>query len=787
MKRTATRKATALSFAILLLTTAFCATATIAAADTVKPQLLSVTTGKPAYSDGEQIEFILKFFDASGVDISKLGMIVNLTDSANKYGTRVVLMDFITVDISTQFYSSAQKLQGYEAYSCKVPVAPNFATGEYYIPQLDITDNAQNQIAFQCFAPLSNMDRITFNVTNSERQDITGPVPVSVSADKTSVSVGETIRFTVKAQDASGLSGGNMRIVREGQGQWLNYELRVKAGSTDTLEHSFTPAADTAPGVYTLQNLAIYDNAGYQNGCYFSTIADPDYFDAPALLANNFRFSFTIVNPDYAQKQDPRVTLVKFSRETVLPGDTVGVEVTVDDGGTPLENYMYLRINKTDENNNATQIGGANLLLTSDGKYKGTYRVPAVYQQRVLRIGYMIYHKNGYNTQYSALDDTGYIAPVLTIGSVFSGIEDASVMVGGNFDPMAGISAVNDTEGNLSAKIRLEGYVDCQTSGVYMLKYTVPSSLSYIKYQEENPNGNYFASRLVGVTEVEPSGYASPEDEPLAVAEDSVFVGADPEDVVIEKDGQSIAFTDELTAEGVYEITDVSAEQNVSAGLWNGSTSPVTFLSARYASPSTVFLSQAVAASGSKSVIVLIDRSAPVISQITTKTASAAMSVQISVKDLSPVSKIRYMSGTQDRSTIEKSGTVIKNNYKFTAAAGDTFSVLATDTLGHTRLSVLTIKQTAAVSSADPTGSEDLSAEGSTASDGSSADDSGNDTDSTTSDDLTAGNDSTVSFGSPASDRKSGAVQTVIIVVAVLLVAGGIVAGLFYYSRRRVR
>ncbi len=357
------RRSAALSFSLVLIITSLFPGLSAAAADTVKPRLESITTSKSSYSNGEQIEFIVKFFDASGVDISKIEMIANLTDSPNKYGTRIALMDFISTDVTSQYYSSAQKLQGYEAYSCKVPVDPNFATGEYYIPQLNISDKAQNQEVYQCFAPFNNMARITFNVVNSNRPDSIGPVLTSVSADKTTVNAGESIRFTVKAQDTDGLSGGNMRIVREGQGQWLNYDLTVKPGSTDTLEHLFTPTSETIPGVYTIQSLSVYDDAAYRNGSYFSTIADPDYFDAPALLAQNFRFSFTVVNPEYTQKQDPRVTKVSFSKSLILPGDTVDIEVSVDDGGTAIENYMFLRINMILENSNVTQIGGVNLDL----------------------------------------------------------------------------------------------------------------------------------------------------------------------------------------------------------------------------------------------------------------------------------------------------------------------------------------------------------------------------------------------------------------------------------------
>ena len=784
MNRTAFRKILVLSFTLILLITIMSSAIINAAADTTPPELRSITTSKSSYSNGEQVEFILKFFDSSGIDISKLGMILNLTDSVNRYGTRVVLMEFLSTDVTSQYYSSAEKLQGYEAYSCKVPVDPNFATGEYYIPQISISDKAQNQKVFQCFEPFNNLSRITFDVVNSNRPDSTGPLLSSVSADKTTVSVGETIRFTVKAQDSNGLSGGNMKIIREGQQQWLNYELTVKAGSTDTLEHSFTPASDTVPGIYTLYSLSVYDNAAYPNGSYFTSSADPDYFDGPALLAENFRFSFTVVNPGYTQKEDPRVTQVKFSKATVLPGDTVDIEVTVNDGKTLLENYMFLRINKITDNNWA-QIGGVNLNLASDGKYKGTYRVPAVFQPRDLSVGYMIYHKDGHSTQYSATDDTTYNAPVLNVGSVFSGVDDTSVLIGGTFDPMAGVTAANSSEGDLLSKVQLDGEVDCQTAGVYMLKYSAPSNLPFKAYQEENPNGVYFTSRLVGVTETEPSGYGTSEEEPLVIAEDSVIIDADPEDITIEKDGEPVANTDELTEEGIYEITDVSGDQEPEAGLWSGyrNDGSVTFLTVHKSSPSVMFLSSAMSVSRKQSNIVLIDRSAPVISQITSKTSSAALSVQIKVKDLSPVSKIQYLTGTHDRDSVSKSGTVIKNDHKLSASAGDTISVLATDALGHAAFKVLTINQTAEVSSEDPEASSEQNG-----SDDPSSSDSVSDSEiSVPGQSGTELSDESGNVSSSTEDPAAGngSALTVILVVIAVIIAGAAGTGIYFYKRKK--
>lgn len=119
MFRTAARKTAAFTLSICLLMISVCGVSTDAAADSVKPVLISLTTASPAYSDGQLIEFIVKFFDASGVDISKLGMVANLTDSTNRYGTRVVLMEFLSTDISSKSTLQQSRLRGMKLIRAK--------------------------------------------------------------------------------------------------------------------------------------------------------------------------------------------------------------------------------------------------------------------------------------------------------------------------------------------------------------------------------------------------------------------------------------------------------------------------------------------------------------------------------------------------------------------------------------------------------------------------------------------------------------------------------------------
>lgn len=57
-----------------------------------------------------------------------------------------------------------------------------------------------------------------------------------------------------------------------------------------------------------------------------------------------------------------------------------------------------------------------------------------------------------------------------------SGVVDTTIAVGDSFDPMAGVSAHDDEEGDISASITVSGSVDVDKEGVYTLTYRVSDS-----------------------------------------------------------------------------------------------------------------------------------------------------------------------------------------------------------------------------------------------------------------------------------------------------------------------
>jgi hypothetical protein len=57
--------------------------------------------------------------------------------------------------------------------------------------------------------------------------------------------------------------------------------------------------------------------------------------------------------------------------------------------------------------------------------------------------------------------------PVVVAAPVIDGVEDVDITVGDEFDPLAGVSATDEVDGNLTSDIEVSGIVDVDTVGEY--------------------------------------------------------------------------------------------------------------------------------------------------------------------------------------------------------------------------------------------------------------------------------------------------------------------------------
>ncbi|MBW3089238.1 DUF5011 domain-containing protein [Bifidobacterium sp. 82T25] len=66
-----------------------------------------------------------------------------------------------------------------------------------------------------------------------------------------------------------------------------------------------------------------------------------------------------------------------------------------------------------------------------------------------------------------------YEGPADTDKPVIKGADDKTITVGDPFDPKAGVTATDETDGDITSKITISGSVDVTKPGKYELNYTV--------------------------------------------------------------------------------------------------------------------------------------------------------------------------------------------------------------------------------------------------------------------------------------------------------------------------
>lgn len=57
-----------------------------------------------------------------------------------------------------------------------------------------------------------------------------------------------------------------------------------------------------------------------------------------------------------------------------------------------------------------------------------------------------------------------------------NGISSLTIKAGTDFDPLAGVTALDEEEGDLTSKISVSGSVDTVIAGIYSLRYRVEDS-----------------------------------------------------------------------------------------------------------------------------------------------------------------------------------------------------------------------------------------------------------------------------------------------------------------------
>ncbi|MGL5714608.1 MAG: glycosyl hydrolase family 18 protein [Paraclostridium sp.] len=81
------------------------------------------------------------------------------------------------------------------------------------------------------------------------------------------------------------------------------------------------------------------------------------------------------------------------------------------------------------------------------------------------------------NVTFNGMKPVGNVdVPEVNQAPVLNGVANKTITVGDKFDALAGVTAKDDKDGDLTSKIKVEGNVDTSKAGTYKLKYSVTDS-----------------------------------------------------------------------------------------------------------------------------------------------------------------------------------------------------------------------------------------------------------------------------------------------------------------------
>lgn len=542
-----------------VLTALFCTTALAGAQDNVPPDLKSAYMTKASFAKGDNVELVLKFIEPGGIDLDGTYLCFSLLDSPTPNSTTVysgwIGKDIFSFTDATDEYCSAyEKSHGYCAVLASCPVSKDskdyFMSGSYRLTYLVTQDPSHNYLI------LGNSNwgggltpvpmTVEFNVDNPGA-DLVGPVVQSIGITPQNVAAGDTIQFQIVAKDNDGIASVDLTFCTNNTQYYVPSQFtipNVDLNGLTTLTETVTLPDTLPPGKYTLGQFHITDNNGNEN--YDSSLSP--------IIQNEDDCYFNFTNSGYNENVPPTIEEFQLSQESAKPGDTVTFKVKLKENGTAIQDDCLLRLMFSSANTSG-QAGSAALTKGDDGYFTGTYQIPINWPEQVIRFGLMIYYEDGDTYQPYFPMDGSDLDPKLNILSVFSGLNDTSVLMGSSADLVAGITAGNQLEGDMTSRITVANPPDFSTPGVYFVRYEVRSSQAGAAQ-----SNTYVGYRWIGVTEVLPED----SDDAFVVAEDRLVIDATSNDLSVQVDTsdsgvyKNVGFSSTYTQCGTYKLTKLN-------------------------------------------------------------------------------------------------------------------------------------------------------------------------------------------------------------------------------------
>lgn len=646
-----------------------------AESDTTGPELISISVNKTDFNVGETLVVTIKASDA----LSGLAAWASLSFWSS--GGNICVGNF-------QLQNDGETLIGegvIDENHCR--------TGIYKLDNIYIMDNSGNVTSYSTYGgnQLTDEMQLQINVTNNVKSDWEAPILQYVTVDKTEASAGDTLNFEAKATDISGVSIVHVEL---DWAQDLDTYLSPVEGYPDVFRGSIIIPEDVEDGVYSCKSVAVQD--GVENLQFYnideSTLPEAAQFQV-------------IIHGIQPATETVKVTNIQIEPEVIRQGEPVTVKITLDKCGNNIDKLMmgYQPVVWAKKNSGPSPV--VYMEEIEEGLYETTFTPPANWPVGEYVIGELqwFHCKSDGSASGNFVEWQGKTIsqtyadwyPTFLVNSLFAGTDNISVLVGSApFNALAGVSASNTAEGDLTSKIEVMGSVDTSKPGVYLLKYKVLSPYKDQFYPEKQ--FYYYDFRWVGVTEVQPDSTTSP----FVLSGGDLVIGATSGEATIQKDGVSIPFSQVVTEPGEYTLT-ASEDGSVTIAAAGGGGMRTTGLSAQSAGGGVASFDSAQAAisnDSSATVTAVIDWSGPTLNTAWGKKSSKAIVVTVKASDVSGVAETKYMVGTCSVDQCRAGGTAFTGT--FTVPVYGKYTVYAKDRLGYESVTTYNINSSSSSNSA---------------------------------------------------------------------------------------
>ena len=240
----------------------------------------------------------------------------------------------------------------------------------------------------------------------------------------------------------------------------LVYTVSDRAKNKTTVIRTITVKKDTIrPSIYGASNKIIYIGSSFKSltGVTAKDNADGNitkwikvYGSVNAKKAGKYKLVYTVSDKAKNTTTVTRIITVVDNIKPIISGvrDT---QIFIGEKFDPLEGVSAFDNNDGDLTSDIKVVGDVN--VNKAGAYVITYSVSDHAENTVIL-----------KRKVTVVDN---IKPVL------SGIFDIEINYGEKFNPLAGITAFDNNDGDLTKSIRVVGKVDTQTPGSYILTYSV--------------------------------------------------------------------------------------------------------------------------------------------------------------------------------------------------------------------------------------------------------------------------------------------------------------------------